>query len=57
MPFDVDFPYSLNFSQQSRSVLSLLIGPVYLDPRVTRSGPENVMFTVVVLFIVVELDQ
>ena len=36
-------------TQQSWSVLSPLIGLVYLDPGGTRSGPENVMFTVVVL--------
>ncbi len=39
----------LGQAQQSWSVLSPLIGRVYLDPRCTRSGPENIMFTVVVL--------
>ncbi len=38
-------------TQQSWSVLKPLIGLVYLDPRGTRSGPENATFTVVVLLI------
>ncbi len=39
----------MHSSQQSWSVLKPLIGLVYLDPLGTRSGPENITFTVVVL--------
>ena len=47
-PLRVDEYTIVSLSQKSWSVLSPLIGPVYLDPRGTTSGPENVMFTVVV---------
>ncbi len=41
--------WPLKLPLQSWSLLSPLIGLVYLDLRGTRSGPENFMFTIVIL--------